>query len=185
VVQDGLYLTDYARSLALCGARAADGPTLEMFCSHASLAVGVERALHGTLLADLGIDPAQAAAAERNPVCLAYGSFTKAVCALGERHEAIAAMLPCYWIYWEVGRALLARGSPDPLYARWIETYAGEEFGEALRGVLAACDAAGRDAGPAGRASMVRHAVAAARYEWMFWDAPLRDERWPELGLPG
>jgi thiaminase/transcriptional activator TenA len=183
VVQDGLYLADYARCLALCGARAADIPTLEMFCTHAARAIEVERILHASLIADLGIEPAEAAAAEMNPVCLAYGSYIKAVCALGERHEAIAAMLPCYWIYREVGRSLVDRGSPDPVYAEWIETYGGEEFDEAVRRVLAAVDAEGARVGPHGRAAMVRHARVAARYEWMFWDAPHADERWPELGL--
>jgi thiaminase (transcriptional activator TenA) len=183
VIQDGLYLSDYARSLALCGARAVDVPTLEMFCMHAATAVAVERTLHASLLGDLGIEPAEAAAAETNPVCLAYGSYIKAVCALGERHEAIAAMLPCYWIYREVGRSLLERGSPDLVYARWIETYGGEEFDDAVRRVLAAVDAAGANLGPDGRAAMVRHARVSARYEWMFWDAPHADLRWPELGF--
>jgi hypothetical protein len=30
---------------------------------------------------------------------------------------------------------------------------------------------------------MVRHARVSARYEWMFWDAPHADLRWPELGF--
>ncbi len=26
----------------------------------------------------------------------------------------LRAVLPCYWIYWEVGKALLEEGSPNP-----------------------------------------------------------------------
>jgi hypothetical protein len=36
--------------------------------------------------------------------------------------------IPCYWIYWEVGQVLERMGSPEPLFQRWIRTYATEEF---------------------------------------------------------
>src|SRR2546426_2150761 len=52
----------------------------------------------------------------------------------------MAAVLPCYWIYWEVGRELERAGSPDPLYARWIATYASGEFGDVVRAVIDATD---------------------------------------------
>ena len=45
-------------------------------------------------------------------------------------------MLPCYWIYARVGEELLVRGSPDPLYARWIAMYGGAEFQAVVDAVL-------------------------------------------------
>ncbi len=179
LVQDGLYLAEYARSLALCAARAGDHETLLMFAQHASTAVQVEQALHGALLDELGIAREAARAAEMSPVCLAYTSFTKQACALGERHEALASVLPCYWIYGQAGKHLVATGSPDPLYQRWIDTYAGEEFDQAVQGALGAVDEAARGLDGPARAAMVRHAAIAARYEWMFWDSPYRGEAWP------
>ncbi len=181
VVQDAVYLREYARALALCGARAADVDALRMFCRHAAEAIDVERALHEQLMGALGIDPAVAATAEASPTCLAYTSFLLQACALRERHEAVAAVLPCYWIYWEVGKALVERGSPDPRYATWIDTYAGEEFAQAVEGAIAACDAALEGLNDTAMASARRHALLAARYEWMFWDAAYRDDRWPAL----
>ena len=61
----------------------------------------------------------------------------------GSFAEALGAVLPCYWIYWEVGKALLERGSPDPLYRRWIDTYGGEEFAAVVRAVLELTDRLG------------------------------------------
>ncbi len=186
MVQDAIYLRDYARALALCGARAADVDGLRMFCRHAAEAVDVERELHGRLLGELGIDPAEAAAAEASPTCLGYTSFLLQACTVRERHEAVAAILPCYWIYWEVGRELVAAGSPDPRYRTWIETYAGEEFGEAVRGRDRG-DRRGhrRTWGPRRSSRRSRHALTAARYEWMFWDAAHRGETWPVCQQPG
>lgn len=179
VIQDALYLRDYARALALCGARAADTPTLRMFCLHAADAVDAERDLHERLMDALGIDPAAAARAVPSPTCRAYTSFLLSACALGERHEAFAAILPCYWIYWEVGRLLARRGSPDPRHRAWIETYAGDGFAEAASGAIAACDAAMADLPEGALASATSHAVLATRYEWLFWDAAWRGEDWP------
>lgn len=179
VIQDALYLRDYARALALCGARAGDTPTLRMFCLHAAEAIDAERDLHARLMAELGIDPAAAAAAVPSPTCRAYTSFLLAACALEDRHVAVAAVLPCYWIYREVGRALARAGSPDPRYRAWIATYAGDEFDDAARGAIAACDDALAGAGPAALAAATGAAVICARYEWMFWDAAWRGEDWP------
>jgi thiaminase (transcriptional activator TenA) len=88
-------------------------------------------------------------------------------------------VLPCYWIYWEVGKALIDQGSPDPLYKRWIETYGGEEFAAIVRAVLALTDRvggglSGREAGRVGE-----HFLTTSRYEWMFWDMGYRKEKWP------
>ncbi|MEQ9092999.1 MAG: TenA family protein [Miltoncostaeaceae bacterium] len=113
IVQDALYLADYARALALCGARAADTPTLRMFCAHAGEAVEAERALQDGLLTELGVGAQELAAARPTPTTRAYGDFLIRACSAGERHEALGAIVPCYWIYAEVGRHLVAAGSPD------------------------------------------------------------------------
>ena len=114
VVQDALYLGQYAQALAAVASRAPDNAGTEMFARHAADAVAVERALHGSLLAGLGIDPACVDAAEPAPTTLAYTSYLLAAVHGGSYADGIGAVLPCYWIYWEVGRELLRRGSPDP-----------------------------------------------------------------------
>ena len=83
------------------------------------------------------------------PTNVAYTSYLLAVAYGAPFHEALAALLPCYWIYWEVGKALERAGSPDPLYARWIATYASDEFGDVVRAVLAATDTVADAAAPA------------------------------------
>jgi thiaminase/transcriptional activator TenA len=78
-----------------------------------------------------------------------------------------------------VGRALLAKGSPDPRYQRWIDTYGGEEFGAIVAHVLALVDRLGAEIGTAERERMRAHAVTTTGYQWMFWDAGHRRETWP------
>jgi thiaminase (transcriptional activator TenA) len=97
----------------------------------------------------------------------------------GSYVEGVAAVLPCYWIYWEVGKELLGRGSPDPLYRRWIETYGGEEFAAIVRAVLALTDRLGPELSEGERKLVAERFATTARYEWMFWDMGFRQERWP------
>ena len=179
VVQDALYLKDYARALASVASRSSDATGTEIFGRHAASVISVERQLHDSLLADLGIDPALAAAAEPAPTTLAYTSYLLAAAGSYSYAEGVAAVLPCYWIYREVGRELQRRGSPDPRYQRWIDTYGGDEFDAEVREVLAVTDQLGPDLGPAERARAHRHFRATSRYEWMFWDMAYRLETWP------
>ena len=179
VVQDALYLRDYARALAAVASRAPDAAGAEMFARHAAGAISVERQLHESLLAELGIDPAAADAADPAPTTLAYTSYLLAAARGGSYAEGVAAVLPCYWIYREVGRELQRRGSPDPRYQRWIDTYGGAEFDADVREVLAVADRLGPGLGAAERARAHRHFRATSRYEWMFWDMGYRREAWP------
>jgi thiaminase (transcriptional activator TenA) len=137
VVQDAQYLRRYAEALAAVASRAPDTAGTEMFPRHAA-GVAVEAKLHDSLLADLGIDPESAGATEAAPTTLAYTSYLLATVRGGSYAEGVGAVLPCYRIYWEVGKELLRRGSPDARYQRWIDTYGGEEFGDIAREVLAA-----------------------------------------------
>jgi thiaminase/transcriptional activator TenA len=91
----------------------------------------------------------------------------------------VAALLPCYWIYWEVGKALARQGSPDPLYQRWIDTYGAEEFGALVQAVLALTDQLAASLPDAARQAMQAHFVTTSRYEWLFWEMGYRRETWP------
>ena len=179
VVQDALYLREFARALSVAAARAPADDWIIMFNEHAANALRVERALHEGFFQQFGLTPEAVAATPLAPVNQAYTSYLLAVAYGAPFHENVAALLPCYWIYWEVGKALEQAGSPEPLYARWIATYAAEEFGAVVRAVLGAVEAVAARLGPAERDVMRRHAVTTARYEWMFWDMGYRRERWP------
>jgi thiaminase/transcriptional activator TenA len=179
IVQDAHYLRGYARALALCGAKATEPGDTVMFAAHAGGAIAAEQDLHATLLADLGLTAEEAAAAPVAPTTRAYVSYLFATAYGGSFAEAVAGVLPCYWIYARVGEELLGRGSPDPLYARWIATYGSEEFRAVVDAVLDLTDRVGAAASPTEWARMREHVVVTSRYEWMFWDAGWRQETWP------
>jgi thiaminase (transcriptional activator TenA) len=179
VVQDAHYLRDYARALSVCAARAPREADIRMFAEHAAGAIAVERELHAGFFADAGLDEATVAATEPAPTNLAYTSYLLATAHGGSFAEALGAVLPCYWIYARVGDELLARSSPDPLYARWIAMYGSDEFQAVVDSVLEATDRVGETLSDSERAVMRGHFRRTSTYEWMFWDAGYRRETWP------
>ncbi len=179
ILQDAVYLREYARALSLVGVRSRDEGALVMFNEHSAGAINVERSLHEVFLEDLGVAREKAEATAPSPTTLAYTSFLLKTVALGDYPEALGAVLPCYWIYREVGKALLEHGSPNPRYQKWIDTYGGEEFGALVEVVLDLTDGVCEDLAPAQKARVGEAFVATARYEWMFWDAAWRLEGWP------
>ncbi len=179
ILQDAVYLREYARALSLVGVRARAEGVLVMFNEHSAGAISVERSLHEGFLKDLGVAREEAEKTGASPTTLAYTSFLLRTAALGDYPEALGAVLPCYWIYREVGKALLEHGSPNPRYQKWIDTYGGEEFGALVEAVLDLTDGVCEDLTPSQKARVREAFVATARYEWMFWDAAWRLEGWP------
>jgi thiaminase (transcriptional activator TenA) len=157
VVQDAIYLHRYAQVLTTVAGRAPTPAQTELFARHAADALAVEKTLHGSLLTELGIDPMTAEQAEPAPANLAYTSYLLATAGSGSYAEGVGAVLPCYWIYWEVGQELQRRGSPDPRYQRWIDTYGSEEFGAVVREVIGVIDGLGPGLGSPERARVHRH----------------------------
>jgi thiaminase/transcriptional activator TenA len=179
LVQDALYLADYARALALLGARAEELADTAVLARHAAGTVEVELALHAGLLAAAGVDEAAMAAVVASPTTHAYTRHLLATAAVGSVADGVAAVLPCFWLYARAGAALVAVGSPDPLFQRWVDTYAGDAFAAVVEEVLALVDRLGADLTPAQQAHAEAGALTSARYEWMFFDAALRQEEWP------
>src|SRR5713101_7844130 len=101
IVQDALYLAQFSRALAIAAARAPDVAMMQAFAQSALGAVAVEQALHRQYLREFGVDPAGIATAEPSPDCLAYTSFLIAAAYHEPWEVLVAALLPCFWIYWD------------------------------------------------------------------------------------
>jgi len=179
VIQDALYLREFARALSIAAAKSPDDDWIITFNEHSATALRVERSLHESFFRDFNLSEEDLRLTEMAPTNLAYTSYLLAVAYSRPFHEVVASLLPCYWIYWEVGRSLQSSGSPDELYKRWIDTYASESFAEVVRAVLGLADKIGEKLNAEEIKAVERHFLTTSRYEWMFWDMGYRREQWP------
>ena len=138
----------------------------------------VERALHGSFFQQYGITSELFAQTPLSPACHHYVSYLIAT-AYAEPYEVLlGALLPCFWIYAEVGRDIHSRAAANP-YQAWIDTYAGEEFHDAVRRVIAATDEVAAVASASLSGRMHAAFARATQLEWMFWDSAYRLDVWP------
>ena len=179
ITQDAHYLIGFGRALALAAAKAPAPERIVQFAKAAEEAIVVERALHGSFFTQYGITPQIFAGTPLSPASHHYVSCLLAT-AYGEPYEVLlGALLPCFWIYAEVGRDIHARAAPNNPYQAWIDTYAGEEFHAIVRAMIAATDEAAADASPSLRERMHAAFARATQLEWLFWDSAYRLETWP------
>lgn len=179
VVQDSHYLKGFARALALAAGRAEADDEIVFLATAGAEAITVEHELHAAFIADFALSPEDVAATPRSPTTTAYVDFLLAHAAAGSYADGLAAVLACFWIYREVGRALVAEGSPDPRYGRWIDTYASDEFSAQVDELLRIVDRHAEALGPEARDRFAEIWLRGCRYEWRFWDAAWHGETWP------
>lgn len=182
IIQDTLYLTEYRRALLLAAAKVPDGDASRAFASSAEGVLAAEEKLHQRYLAEFGVDPREITEARVWPDCFAYTSFLLRVAYQEPWEILIAALLPCFWLYWDVGCAIAAKRVPDNPFQSWIDTYADERFGQSVRRVITIADAAAETTSPARCEHMLTAFERSSEYEWLFWDGAYRGRRWPEFG---
>lgn len=173
--QDSLYLVDFARALAIAAAKAHTPGYIVALLEFSQGAIVAERSLHQHYFDLFGIQPAQGQA----PGCFAYTNFLIASTTQKNFEEGLAALLPCFWIYREVGLHIHQCAAPDNPYQKWIDTYSGKEFREVVDRAIALTDRAADAVDAAGRQTMREAFVFSTRLEWVFWDSAYRQEAWP------
>ena len=179
IVQDAHYLIAFARALAIASAKADDADGIVQFAEAAKIAVVVERSLHADYFDRFGVSAAEFASAELSPACHHYTTFLLATAHAEPYPLVLAALLPCFWVYAEVGKDIHGRAAEPNPYRAWIDAYASEEFEAAVAAVIATTDRSAGQAAPATLEAMHGAFTRAMQLEWMFWDSAWRLERWP------
>lgn len=179
LLQDAFYLGKFAQALEATAARAPQEVWKLLLLQHARESVQAELTLHESVFKDHGISSKQQQEIEPAPEAFAYTSFLIATAYSRPFEESMAALLPCYWIYWEVGKELQRKGSRDPDYQKWIDTYASEGYGETVKAVMEIVNESARKADSKTIERMKEHFRRASRYEWMFWDSAYGRRQWP------
>jgi thiaminase/transcriptional activator TenA len=179
ILQDYLYLLDFAQVLCHGGAKSPQLETLELFARHALIAVEVERSFHASFGKSLGLSRSRLDAVPKGPITQAYSGHLQGVARGGGLGELVAAVLPCYWIYGEVGRRLYKNRPRKPrIYREWIETYASDAYWQPVREQIRLMDKLGATANSHEKKLMTAHFVLSSRYEYLFWDQAYRLEKW-------
>ena len=174
LVQDYLFLIQFARAYALAAYKADRVEDMRAAASALSGILDTEMGLHVGYCAEWGLSEAEMAAAPEALETVAYTRFALDCGQAGDLLDLLVVLAPCVVGYGEIGRRLGA----DPAtkregnrYATWIETYAAEDYQAVADGARAQLDRLGERFGAEARFPRLRALFAqATRLEIAFWD---------------
>ena len=181
VIQDAHYLLAYGRALAVAAAKAFDADDVIQFSEAAKIAIIVERSLHKDFMQAFGITKTEFESTPLTLACHHYTSFLTATAWSESYPVVLAALLPCFWIYAEVGHDIVSQSVENNPYQAWVDTYSGEEFHAAVRNVIATVDKVAARCDADTLAKMHAAYIMGAKLEWLFWDSACQQREW--LGL--
>lgn len=133
VHQDSAYLREYSRALAMASTLAPTREEQELWARGAHSAIHVEAGMHHTWLAHAQMEQPVVT----SQVTHGYVNHFLSYAARGDYEGLIAALLPCYWLYQDIGMRLYQRyWTSEHPYATWLATYHDEDFAAATAAVI-------------------------------------------------
>lgn len=172
MLQDYLYLFDYARVFALGVVKARDPELMRVFAANVDAILGGEMKIHRAYMKRLDITEEQVFAVKPALANLSYTNYMLSVAQTGGPMEIVASILACSWSYAEIGQALAAipGAAEHPFYGEWIRGYASEEYTATNQALIELMDTLAADAGEEQLAYLTDVFVNCSRYELGFWD---------------
>ena len=184
-VQDALYLKDFASCLRRLGDTARSDAYRKRLHAFAKGAEEAEMSLHHSFFQQWDIS---ADGVEQMPNCLLYTSYMERIVATKCHEEGLAVLLPCFWIYWHVGKCMLQLRedlgdtvSRPPQFDAWIDMYSSNEFETEVMDYIAMMEDSCRDVDETTLQEMEKHFVMSCKLEHLFWDQAQQMLEWPDI----
>lgn len=172
MIQDYLYLGDYAKIFALGVAKATSLSNAMLFSRYISVMNG-ELNVHSNYMARLGITQEDIDSAKRSLDSLSYTSYMLRVAYEETEVEIVAAILACAYSYEVIAKKMVENNPAavdDEFYGSWISGYVSEEYSEENRVLIELLDDMTKSYTPAQIEHLKEVFLACSRYEMAFWD---------------
>jgi len=182
--QDALFLDELTKTFAYATTKTSDHKEMEQFGRYLLNTLLVEADLHHRYGERFGLTPTEMATTRMAPTNYAYTRHLLSIATTGTLPELLTAILPCAWIYAEVGHSLVGDTLPVPSvsshpYADWLATYASPDFDAVEMWIRERLDAYATSLSPEQEARLHEIFFISTRYEWLFWDMAWHLEEWP------
>ncbi len=173
IIQDFLYLEDYAKAFAMGIAKAKSIETTRLFSGYLSLLTGSEMNIHHGYMGKFGVTREELEAMPRALDNLSYTSYMLRVAYEEGEAEILAAILSCAYSYELIAKNMV-KNNPDcvnhDFYGEWITGYASRSYAE---GNVVLCNALNKlteHYTEQQKKHLTDIFVACSRYEYLFWE---------------
>ena len=171
MIQDYLYLADYAKTFAVGVAKAKSLDTANLFAKYISVMNG-ELNVHSGYLARLGVTQEEIDSAVPSLDNLSYTSYMLRVAYEEGETEILAAILSCAYSY-EVIAKNMVKNNPsallDEFYGDWVKGYTSEGYSMENTILLDKLDKMTENYTEKQICHLIDIFTACSRYELAFW----------------
>jgi thiaminase/transcriptional activator TenA len=178
VLQDSYYLSNFARVQSYGAAVSRDLYTTNRMANHAQGTYEAEMSLHRKFSVLLEISEEERKAFKPAPTAYAYTSHMYRAVQSGKLGYIIAAILPCYWLYLDIGNYLKDCQPGEMIYQEWIAAYNGDWFRELVTEQIQRIDELAEASSEEERSEMKEFFWRSAYYEYCFWEMAYTMETW-------
>lgn len=173
IIQDYLYLEEYAKVFALGIAKAKSPETIQLFSKYVTLLTEGEMDIHRGYMGKFDLSQEEVEATPRALDNLSYTSYMLRVAYEEGEAEILTAILSCAYSYEVIAKTILANNpaaAGHPFYGEWIRGYADPHYSEANVLLLDMTDRLTRHYTEAQLRHLEEIFVACSRYELAFWE---------------
>ncbi len=138
MIQDYLYLIDYAKVFAVGAAKSEDIEVMRCFSGYIDQILNGEMSIHKKYMARLGIDIKEAEKAKMSLDNTGYTSYMLRAAYEGGACDTLAAILSCAVSYEVIAKRIDAcypHAKEHEFYGEWILGYIDPEYAKANRGL--------------------------------------------------
>ncbi|MEN1967358.1 thiaminase II [Lentibacillus sp. N15] len=181
MIQDYVYLIEYAKLFAIGTLKARDPETMAKFAEVLDSTLHTEMDLHRQYAKKFNISPKELEEANPAAVTVSYTNYMLSVGQSGGLAELTTSVLPCSWSYAEIGKRLaqLPGAMEHPFYGKWVKMYASEEFHALNDWMIGLLDRLTDGKPEEELQHLEKIFLYTSRFEYMFWDMAYKKEMWP------
>lgn len=173
LLQDYLYLFDYAKVFAQGVVKAREPEVMRAFASYVESILNGEMDIHKGYMARLGISEEQAVQVKPSLANQSYTAYMRAVAAEEGPAEIMAAVLSCAISYEHIAKWIVAH-YPDAehhdFYGEWVRGYVSEDYASGNAALIDLMEKLAEGYSEARLQRLTEIFVDCSRFEGMFWD---------------
>src|SRR5699024_5141990 len=178
ILQDIYYLKHYGKVHAIAASQADDFAVTAMLADKAKNTAQAELTVHDEHAKALQITDEDIRHFKPAPTAYGYTSHLYRSTMQGHLAHTVAAMLPCYWLYADIGKQNEHAKPEQEIYRNWIKTYASDWFQEATQTMIDLLNDLVKDMSEPEKEKVKEQFVIAKEYELHFWEMSYTYETW-------
>ncbi len=179
LAQNFIYLDGYMKVLSLLSSKLQKSTHIEVFAEEVKKTVGIQNWTKEQykILTDKEIS--ESPYKEPSQSVLLYSGFETQAVLFNSPCVGLAACLPCFWVYGEIGRwiATQAQIKNNP-FQMWLDACTDQNYPQTVERVVGIADELARETTENEQKLMTDFFLMSCRMEWVFFDAAYRKEEW-------